>query len=154
MGFMGAKKAKKVKKEDAKARYDAKHPTVSFRVSLEEYERLNELRNAGRTFREIVLTGAGMIEREAADRKAAYDEGYRKGHEEGRRKGYNKGRRDALRGVKIGVCCECGKPLEWDLTDKKHLRLLETVINKTHVLCLDCARRAEEERRKPKEQGF
>jgi len=138
---MGAKKAKKVKEEGAKARYDAKHPTVSFRVSLEEYERLNELRKAGRTFREIVLTGAGMIEREAVDRKAAYDEGYKEGHEKGHRKGYNKGRRDALRGVKIGTCYVCGKPLEWDLTDKGDLQLLEKSVNKLGVCHGECRRK-------------
>ena len=50
---------KKVKKENAKTRYDTKKPTVSFRVSLEEYERLDALRKSGIAFREMILGERG-----------------------------------------------------------------------------------------------
>jgi len=137
---MGAKKAKKVKKEGAKARYDAKHPTVSFRVSLEEYERLNELRKAGRTFREIVLTGAGLIEKEKEDRKALYDEAYKKGYEEGGSEAFERGRRVALRKVKIGVCSVCGKPIYWNLTSTKQKQILEKAVIEYGVRHGNCKR--------------
>jgi predicted CopG family antitoxin len=56
----------KPKRENAKTRYDEKNPTISIRISLEEYEHLNGLREDGLSFKDIILRGAGLIERDRA----------------------------------------------------------------------------------------
>lgn len=65
---------KKRKIENAKTRYNAKNPTISFRVTRNEYEHLDELRASGRSFRTTVLLGAGIIELDEARNNGAVDE--------------------------------------------------------------------------------
>jgi predicted DNA-binding protein len=101
---------KKTNKENAKTRYDAKKPTISFRVSLEEYERLDALRENGMSFRTMVLKGAGMIEK---DRELKKKEEEERAAEVLRLE--EKAWFDALRNVWLWKCPKCGMPVFWDL---------------------------------------
>ncbi|MCX6651196.1 MAG: hypothetical protein NT131_06035 [Methanomassiliicoccales archaeon] len=127
-------KSKPIKKENAKTRYDAKKPTVSFRVSKEEYARLDALKkDSVLSFRDIVLTGARMIEKDRArERKRRADE--KKKLEEA----VKAARIDALSCVRIGTCPTCHKPMYWNLNRTRNLnRLTEAVyrINYCHPGC-------------------
>lgn len=101
-------------KENAKTRYNAKKPTVSFRVSREERERLDELRKRGTSFREMVLKGAGIIEN-AQVRRQELRESERKNVEQA-------AIARSLKQVSLCTCHRCGKPMYWDLTNPYHIR--------------------------------
>lgn len=121
---------KKVKKEDAKTRYDDKNPTVSFRVSLEEYERLDALRKSGTPFREMVLRGAGMIEKDQAMEK--------EGRAAEKLRIEEAARAEALMSVWLGNCPKCGRSMLWDLTNANQRELLVKAIwrsNYSHARC-------------------
>jgi predicted DNA-binding protein len=120
--------AKNAKRENAKTRYNAKKPTVSFRISLEEYERLDGLRKDGTTYRTIVLKGAEMIEKDKVNKKRLKDEENRRIQE-----AVAAARMDALRGVVMGRCCYCKKPLKWDLTNPGNRAILEKAINEREI---------------------
>jgi len=116
---------KKANKDNAKTRYDAKKPTVSFRVSLEEYERLDKLRKSGTSFRTMVLTGAGMIEKEKANEKIV-NAALKRGIEEA-------ARIETLRYVQLGNCQRCGRTLFWNLNDPSQKAILIRTINKAYI---------------------
>lgn len=124
---------KKVKKENAKTRYDAKNPPVSFRVSIEERKRLNELRKDGTTYRNIILKGAGMVEREKVNKKRQKDE-------EGRRiqEVVVAAKNEALRKMQLGKCRACGKPLFWDLTKSDIRSMIGGLINERGYCHHEC----------------
>lgn len=113
------------RKENARTRYDAKKPTVSFRVSREEYEHLKALKkDGGLSFRDIVLTGAGIIEKDkAAERKRRADE--KKKLEEA----VKAARIDALKKVRIGDCPKCHMPLTWDLNNRVNIEMLSEAVS-------------------------
>ncbi|MFA4837406.1 MAG: hypothetical protein WC749_15225 [Dehalococcoidia bacterium] len=74
----------KHKKSPSRVRYEAAHPTVSCRVSLEAYAKLKSIiEDENMSFGELLLMGAGIMERRKADeaklKSAASDDGYRKG---------------------------------------------------------------------------
>jgi hypothetical protein len=116
---------KKANKDNAKTRYDAKNPTVSFRVSIEEYERLDTLRKNGMSFRKMVLTGAGMIEKDKVKEKAL-SAAMRRGIEEA-------ARIETLRYVQLGNCHRCGRTLFWNLNDPSQKAILIRTINKAYI---------------------
>ncbi len=123
-------------KENARTRYDAKKPTVSFRVSREEFERLEILKkDGGLSFRDIVLTGAGIIEKDkAAERKRRADE--KKKLEDA----IKAARIDALKKVWIGNCSECHMPITWDLNNRGNIEMLSEAVNQKqfrHKKCPD-----------------
>jgi hypothetical protein len=125
--------AKKVTKENAKTRYNAKKPTVSFRVSLEEYECLDALRKNGMTFRTIVLKGAGMIEKEKVNKKRLKDEENRRIQE-----AIAAAKNDALKKIRLGYCPKCRRPMLWNLTNLEDKKLLDGVIMQSGIKHVKC----------------
>ncbi|MFA4837638.1 MAG: hypothetical protein WC749_16430 [Dehalococcoidia bacterium] len=74
----------KHKKPPSRVRYEEANPTVSCRVSLEAYAKLKSIKeDQNMSFGELLLIGAGIMERRQADeaklKSAASDDGYRKG---------------------------------------------------------------------------
>ena len=87
----------------SRIRYLEKHPTVSFRVTLEEEQRLDRLRKkTGQSLSVIVREALGIIERKDGD---AYRRGYREGY----------GKFDA-------PCSRCGKPMKFDSKTEEDAR--------------------------------
>jgi hypothetical protein len=127
--------AKKVTKENAKTRYNAKKPTVSFRVSLEEYECLDALRKDGMTFRTIVLKGARMIENEKVNKKRQKDEANQRIQE-----AVMAAKNEALRKMQLGRCQACGKPLFWDFTKSDVRSMIGGLINERGYNHHECPR--------------
>lgn len=65
-------------------RYEQAHPTVSSRVSVEIYQRLQAVKKAeGKSFTDILKIGLGLLEactdEKASIQKRAYAKGYKKG---------------------------------------------------------------------------
>lgn len=51
-------------KYPSRIRYEESHPSVTFRVSREDYERLDQIREKlGMSFREMIVYGAGLTRR-------------------------------------------------------------------------------------------
>jgi len=78
---------KKKKRTPSRIRYEQNHPTVSFRVSKELYDRLEIVKEAeGKSITDVLRVGVGLFEvknrKEKEVRDQAYDEGYEKGYEE------------------------------------------------------------------------
>lgn len=123
-------------KENARTRYDAKKPTVSFRISKEERDRIDALRkDYCLSFRDIILTGAGMIEKDKAKEKKRRAEEKKRLEE-----AVKTARIGALKNVQIGVCRRCGKPLYWDLTKEKDCGILSNhlwSLDYTHPECVN-----------------
>ncbi|GAI84989.1 unnamed protein product [marine sediment metagenome] len=112
----------------SRLRYDASHPTVSCRVSKDDYDKLNEFRvKQGKSFTQILLTGAGLLTPDIGVDKLV-NEAYEKGDKEGRQ--------DALKSVPIGLCKKCFKPMTWDLTDAGDKGRLATALKDwIHTAC-------------------
>jgi len=71
----------KKKQPLSKLKYDAKHPTVSFRVTEELKERLDEVvRQKGFSYADFILE---ILKRKEVKEKEAYDQGYKDGYWEG-----------------------------------------------------------------------
>lgn len=104
-------------KYPSRVKYEKNNPSVSFRLSREEYRQLDRVRQTtGRSFREMILAGAEMLSKEEM------------------------GANNKLKDIEIGVCSECLELLHWDLTDKKELNLLAKMVMDAkicHDKCLD-----------------
>ncbi|HTY46648.1 MAG TPA: hypothetical protein VMB46_03170 [Methanomassiliicoccales archaeon] len=122
----------KNKRENAKTRYDAKKPVVSFRVSEEERKRLDNLCAAGRTLRELVLIGAGMAEAAQTNNKRI---------EEQERDAIEvEAIQRALGGVILGRCIRCGKPIRWNLLNPKEIQQVSAAVEKMRYFHESCRR--------------
>lgn len=74
----------------SRLRYEQAHPTVSSRVSIEVYQRLQAAKKAeGKSFTDILKIGLGLlearIEEKASIQKQAYAKSHKKGHAEAER---------------------------------------------------------------------
>jgi len=77
----------KKKRTPSRIRYEQKHPTVSFRVSKELYDRLQTVKDAeGKSAADVLKVGLGLLEVKVVKGKEArrqgYEEGFEKGYEE------------------------------------------------------------------------
>lgn len=77
---------KKKSKTPSRIKYEESHPTVSFRVSRELYDRLQAIKKAeGKSITDVLKVGVGLLEvkvrAEAEIRIKAFREGHRKGYE-------------------------------------------------------------------------
>lgn len=102
----------------SRIRYIEKHPTVSFRVTIEERRRLDRLRKkTGHSLSVIVREALGPIEGKVDD---AYRRGYREGY----------GKFDAPRS-------KCGKPMEFDSKTEEGTRdeLIKAFRDWHHIDC-------------------
>lgn len=113
-----------VKKYPSRIKYEETHPGVTFRMPLEDYERLNKIREEdGLSFSEIIMIGAGMIELDKEEERERIE-----------------AVRSSIRKVPIGKCWHCGNPFYWDLTNPVELRSLADIVNRDkqahHAGCL------------------
>lgn len=74
----------KSKKTPSRIKYEQSHPTVSFRVSKELYDRLQAVKKAeGKSITDVLKIGVGLLEvkvrKEKEIRDQAYEEGWEKG---------------------------------------------------------------------------
>ncbi len=72
------------KKTPSRVKYEQSHPTVSFRVSRELYDRLQAVKKAeGKSITDVLKVGVGLLEvkvrKEKEIRDQAYEEGWEKG---------------------------------------------------------------------------
>ena len=88
---MAGKKKRKV--PPARLRYEKNHPTVTCRVSLDIYKRIDESRKIdGKSFADIFKLGLGLAEKRDKKVKAAKEQSWEEGYDEG----YDEGYRDRL----------------------------------------------------------
>ena len=78
---------KKKKKTPSRIKYEHSHPTVSFRVSKELYDRLQAVKEVeGKSVTDVLKVGLGPLEvkvsKEKEVRDRAYDEGYGEGYKD------------------------------------------------------------------------
>jgi len=110
------------KKPPSRMRYEANHPTVSFRVTKEEYAKLQAMR------RKSGLSLGEMVRRVLEIRKKEVDEAYNRGF----RAGY--GRFDL-------PCKICGKPMKFDLKSEEDANaaaaIRETFSAWSHTACTE-----------------
>jgi len=113
-------------KPPSRERYEANNPTVSFRVSRELYEKLNEIREkTGKSYADIIKEWLGVQEPTI---QKTYNRGYNAGHKEGMKLGHRVGEQFFL-----GECKVCGEQLKWDLDNNVNKNLLAEIINKVGV---------------------
>ncbi len=94
----------------SRVKYEANNPTVSFRVSLEEREQLDRIREeTGRSFADMIKAGAGILEDEHM--KALHPMN--------------------MRNIELGRCNECGGAFHWDLTSPRHRQKLSELVSKS-----------------------
>lgn len=124
-------------KYPSRIRYEESHPSVTFRVSKEDYKRLDRIRKKwGMSFREMIMHGVGLIEKDMETEKKRINEATKRAYEEV----WAEAQREALMGVEIGRCPWCGVTFEWDLTDPEIIAQLEDAIssrNMHHDTCIE-----------------
>jgi hypothetical protein len=89
------------------------HPTVSFRVSLEDRKRLEKMVfESGLSMAEMLRRGLGLLEPLVANLRARWNQGWMNGYAEGKEEGF----KEAMARF-YPPCGICGSPLELDPTD-------------------------------------
>ncbi len=78
---------KKKRRTPSRIRYEQKHPTVSWRVSKELYDRLQMVKDTeGKSTADVLKIGVGLLEvkvsKEKEARRQGYEQGFEKGYEE------------------------------------------------------------------------
>jgi len=78
---------RKKKKSPSRIKYEQSHPTVSFRVSRELYDRLQAVKEAeGTSITDVLKVGVGLLEvkvrKEEEVRREGYENGFGRGYEE------------------------------------------------------------------------
>ncbi len=106
----------------SKLRYEASHPCVSLRVTVQERTKLEEIRKAsGLSLAEVLRRTLGL-------------------HERRTREAYEKGRQDGLDRFEI-PCYVCKKPMRFDFNSSKDEKakrvLLEAFARWGHIPCLE-----------------
>jgi len=87
----------------SRIRYERNHPTVSFRVTLDERRRLEAfMKKTGQPLRAVVVQTLGLLEARIEKIEKARKDGYRAGW----------GRFEA-------PCSVCGKPLKFDIKTER-----------------------------------
>lgn len=95
----------KKKRTPSRIRYEQNHPTVSWRVSKELYDRLQAVKDAeGKSTTDVLKVGVGLLEIKVRKEKKVRDQAYDEG--------YGDGSRDAEVLYKVTYPCSiCGKTL-------------------------------------------
>jgi hypothetical protein len=111
----------------SRIRYEKSHPCVTCRVSQAEYDQLDKIRQTqGKSFRQLLLTGAQMIDETVGDQEAAY------------REGWDDAKKDP---IPLGVCPSCGKPMTWKLANEKDRQLLAETIETAGIAHSKCPKK-------------
>lgn len=75
---------KKKKRTPSRMKYEQSHPTVSFRVSKELYDRLEVVKEAeGKSTTDVLKIGVDLLEVKVSNEKEARRQGYEEGFEKG-----------------------------------------------------------------------
>ncbi len=125
-------------KYPSRIRYEESHPSVMFRVSREDYERLGQIREKlGMSFREMIMYGAGLIEKDLEAEKRRIREATVKAYEQA----WGQAQEEALMSVEIGTCSDCGEVIEWDLTNPEVQEILDDLVNSRSFCHGECLKR-------------
>jgi hypothetical protein len=74
----------KKKRALSRIRYEQSHPTVSWRVSKELYDRLQAIKDAeGKSVTDVLKVGIGLLEVKVSKEKEAREQGFEEGFEKG-----------------------------------------------------------------------
>jgi len=74
----------KKKRTPSRIRYEQSHPTVSWRVSKELYDRLQAVKEAeGKSVTDVLKVGIGLLEVKVSKEKEAREQGFEEGFEKG-----------------------------------------------------------------------
>jgi len=122
----------KRKKPPSRVKYEQKHPTVSWRISKELYDRLQAVKEAeGKSTTDVLKVGVGLLEVKVSEEKEAREEGY---HE-----GYGKGYEDAVALYKVTFPCSiCRKTIGvTDKTTKEAIRSYMMQREWGHAECIN-----------------
>jgi len=117
----------------SREKYEEANPVVSFRVSMELFDRLEAVKEAeGKSNADVLSVGVGLLEvkigKEKEIRDHAYDEGWEKGVEE------------ACNIFLVAYLCSvCGKEIEVTTDDKK--RAIKTYMRQYGWGHADCVNR-------------
>ena len=72
------------RKPPSRLKYEGSHPTVSFRISRELYDRLQVVKKAeGKSTADVLKVGVGLLEVKVSEEKEAKTQGYQEGFGEG-----------------------------------------------------------------------
>ena len=119
---------KKHRRFPSQIRYDEKHPTISFRVTTEEYEMIKEMaEQEGETI--------GVLVREALNKDVKNKTSrYRAGHTTGHNAGYRKAK---IEHEIWHYCAICGKRITMLPNDNDHKSMIEMMKEKGwgHASC-------------------
>ena len=75
---------KKKKRTPSRMKYEQSHPTVSFRISKQLYDRLEVVKTAeGKSTTDVLKVGLGLLEVKVSEEKEARRQGYEEGFEKG-----------------------------------------------------------------------
>jgi len=122
----------KKKRTPSRIKYEQNHPTVSFRVSKEIYDRLEIVKEAeGKSITDVLRVGVGLLEVKVSKEKEAKKQGY----EEGFSDGYEEA--ESLYKVTF-PCSICGKTLT--VTGKKEKEAVKRYMREHrwgHVECIN-----------------
>lgn len=103
-------------KNPSRGRYDDRNPTVSFRVTIEERELLNQIKSAQNiSFKEIMMMGVKVFT----------------------------GGADEIFQVQIpaGHCAKCGQVIEWNCNDSDDMDQLSRCVDRCKISCDSCKKR-------------
>lgn len=110
-------------KPPSRERYERENPTVSFRISREAKQKLDQLVDG------LETTKKAWFENIIEDEKQTYDQVFAQGKTKGRDEGYEEGFEDGLaEGSPTVPCMECGEPV--DLTSQAERDKLYEAIEK------------------------
>jgi hypothetical protein len=100
-------------KTSSRIRYEQSHPTVSFRVSRELYDRLQAVKKAeGKSITDVLKVGVGLLEVKIRSEEKIKLQGYDKG--------YEKGIEDALELCEVSYPCSvCGETIIVETKEEK-----------------------------------
>lgn len=91
------------------------HPTVSFRVSRADRERLDEMvRREGKPLGELLHYGLGLARKQLVNERRKYAQGYAEGHKSGLDLGMRAGFAQGFGRFDL-PCRRCGRPVRFDI---------------------------------------
>lgn len=116
----------------SRIKYEQNHPTVSFRVTKELYDRLEEVKKAeGESTADVLKVGVGLLNVKVSEEKEA--------RTQGREEGFNEGYEMAEDLYKVTYQCRgCGKIIE--VTTKEEKRAIKEYMQQNgwgHKECVD-----------------
>jgi hypothetical protein len=124
---------KKKRQSPSRVRYEQSHPTVSFRVYKELYDRLEAVKKAeGKSTTDVLGVGVGLLEVKVRKEKEIRDQAYEEGWENGAAEA------EELYAVHYS-CSVCGKEIVVTTDDEK--RAIRTYMREYRWGHANCVKR-------------